>query len=203
MGFSVLKFGGSSVADATNMSRVLDIVGGTLADNRVILVSSAISGCTDGLLACAAGDTAGLAALKERHQTIVRRLFTGGERAEAAAEVTRLFFEMQAAPADEKVTFGELLSTRILARKLSCEGYKAVWLDSRELVVTLPGSTEVDPSLTYPKIQEAVAACPQARIFVAPGFIARTPRGRILLKDGYKHIGLIPPENIADKEDDA
>ena len=35
------------------------------------------------------------------------------------------------------------------------------------------------------------------------GFIARTPRGRILLKDGYKHIGLIPPENIADKEDDA
>ena len=35
------------------------------------------------------------------------------------------------------------------------------------------------------------------------GFIARTPRGRILLKDGYKHIGLIPPENIADKENDA
>ena len=27
------------------------------------------------------------------------------------------------------------------------------------------------------------------------GFIARTPRGRILLKNGYRHIGLIPPEN--------
>lgn len=35
------------------------------------------------------------------------------------------------------------------------------------------------------------------------GFIARTPRGRILLKDGYKHIGLIPPENIAEKDYDA
>lgn len=35
------------------------------------------------------------------------------------------------------------------------------------------------------------------------GFIARTPRGRILLKDGYKHIGLIPPENISEKEKDA
>ena len=28
------------------------------------------------------------------------------------------------------------------------------------------------------------------------GFIARTPRGRILLKDGYKHIGLTPPANL-------
>lgn len=27
------------------------------------------------------------------------------------------------------------------------------------------------------------------------GFIARTPRGRVLLKDGYKHIGLIPPDD--------
>ena len=50
MGFRVLKFGGSSVADATAMSRVLDIVGGALAGGRVVLVSSAISGCTDGLL---------------------------------------------------------------------------------------------------------------------------------------------------------
>mgnify|MGYP004678661807 CR=1 FL=1 len=27
------------------------------------------------------------------------------------------------------------------------------------------------------------------------GFIARTPRGRILLKNGYEHIGATPPEN--------
>ena len=35
------------------------------------------------------------------------------------------------------------------------------------------------------------------------GFIARTPRGRILLKDGYRHIGLVPPESASDKEEDA
>lgn len=35
------------------------------------------------------------------------------------------------------------------------------------------------------------------------GFIARTPRGRVLLKDGYKHIGLTPPEITAEKEDNA
>ena len=37
----VLKFGGSSVADATAMSRVLDIVSAAAARDRVVLVSSA------------------------------------------------------------------------------------------------------------------------------------------------------------------
>ena len=171
MEFRVLKFGGSSVADATNMSRVLDIVGSELEKGRVVLVSSAISGCTDGLLAAAAGDVSGLPALRERHLAIVRRLFTGDERAEAAEEVTRLFREMEAAPADEKVTYGELLSTRILARKIACDGVTVHWADSRELVV------KDDLPLTYRLIREAVSAT-DARIIVAPGFICRDSAGR-------------------------
>ena len=172
MGFRVLKFGGSSVADATAMSRVLDIVGGELAKGRVVLVSSAISGCTDGLLACAAGDASGLPALKERHLAIVRRLFTGGERADATAEITRLFDEMEAAPADEKVTFGELLSTRILARKLACDGVEAHWVDSRKLVV------KDDLPETYRRIRAAVAAT-DAAVVVAPGFICCDSAGKV------------------------
>ena len=171
MGFRVLKFGGSSVADATAMSRVLDIVGGELAKGRVVLVSSAISGCTDGLLAAAAGDASVLPALKERHLAIVRRLFTGEERSEAAAEVTRLFFEMEAAPADEKVTFGELLSTRILARKLACDGPSVLWADSRKLVV------KDDLPETYRRIREALTAT-EADIVVAPGFICCDAAGK-------------------------
>ena len=41
MMISVLKFGGSSVASATNLSRVLDIV--EKEQGRVVLISSAIS----------------------------------------------------------------------------------------------------------------------------------------------------------------
>ena len=171
MGFRVLKFGGSSVADATAMSRVLDIVGGELAKGRVVLVSSAISGCTDGLLAAEDGDASGLPALKERHLAIVRRLFTGEERSEAAAEVTRLFFEMEAAPADEKVTFGELLSTRILARKLACDGLSVLWADSRKLVV------KDDLPETYRRIRDALADT-EADIVVAPGFICSDSEGK-------------------------
>ena len=172
MGFRVLKFGGSSVADATAMSRVLDIVGDALDEGRVVLVSSAISGCTDGLLACADGDREREAALMDRHLAIVRRLFTGAEQAEAAAEVMRLFATMEAAPAEEKVTFGELLSTRILARKLECERIHAHWVDSRELVV------KDDLPETYRRIRAAVAAT-DAPVVVAPGFICCDSYGRI------------------------
>lgn len=172
MGFRVLKFGGSSVADATAMSRVLDIVDGALDGGRVVLVSSAISGCTDGLLACADGNTEGEAALMERHLAIVRRLFTGLEQAEASAEVMRLFAAMEAAPAEEKVTFGELLSTRILARKLECERIHAHWVDSRDLVV------KDDLPETYRRIRAAVAAT-DAAVVVAPGFICCDSSGRV------------------------
>jgi len=172
MGFSVLKFGGSSVADATATSRVLDIVGGELAKGRVVLVSSAISGCTDGLLACAAGDASGIPALRDRHLAIARRLFTGKERDDAIAEILRLFEEMAAAPDDEKVTFGELLSTRILARKLSCDGVTVHWADSRRLVV------KDDLPETYRRIREAVQAT-EADVIVAPGFICCDTSGKI------------------------
>ena len=172
MGFRVLKFGGSSVADATAMSRVLDIVGAETAKGRVVLVSSAISGCTDGLLACAAGDVSGLAVLQERHLAIVKRLFTGDERADATAEILQIFEDMTAAPADEKVTFGELLSTRILARKLSCDGFSVHWVDSRKLVV------KDDLPETYRRIQAAVAAT-DAAVVVAPGFICSDSAGKV------------------------
>lgn len=182
--YRVLKFGGSSVAAATPMSRVLDIVMSAAEGGKVILVSSAISGCTDALLSIAEGDddAAGqapaeatgpkAAALKQRHLEIVRRLFTGREREEAAAETEALFLEMAAAPADEKVSFGELLSTKILYRKLLCNGVKAAWLDSRRLVVkdNIPE--------TYRRIKEAVQRS-DAEVIVAPGFICSDSSGKV------------------------
>lgn len=176
--YSVLKFGGSSVATATNISRVLDIVGVEVQQGRqVILVSSAISGCTDALLEIAAAETAPerkielCQTLLERHLAIARRLFTGREQEAMAPLLQGLFEEMMAAPDAAKVTFGEIFSTRILAEKLRCEHYRTQWLDSRELVVSddLPES--------YRRIAAAVGD--DAQIFVAPGFIARDSAGTV------------------------
>ena len=164
------------MADATAMSRVLDIVGGEMAKGRVVLVSSAIRGCTDGLIAFSKQDASGIPALRERHRAIVRRLFTGAERADAAAETERLFAEMEAAPSEEKATFGELLSTRILARKLSCEGVKVHWADSRKLVV------KDDQPETYRRIRAEVTAT-DAAVIVAPGYVCCDSAGNVSTLD--------------------
>ena len=46
----VLKFGGTSVADATAISTVIDIVSAALRRDRTILVASAVSGSTSYLI---------------------------------------------------------------------------------------------------------------------------------------------------------
>ena len=46
----VLKFGGSSVANAGNINKVIAIVKRALSNDRTVVVSSAISGATDSLL---------------------------------------------------------------------------------------------------------------------------------------------------------
>ena len=178
----VLKFGGSSVADATRMSRVLDIVLAAADRDRVILVSSAISGCTDALIALGEEKRPDerkqqMNELHRRHEAIARRLFTGAERAEMLAELGTLFAELAEAAPEACVTFGELFSTRILARKLACEGVSVQWLDSRKLVRTIGGV--VVEGLTYNGIAAAVAAAPDVRVFVAPGFIASDGDGRV------------------------
>ena len=170
--YRVLKFGGSSVASATNISRVLDIVGKETVKGCVVLVSSAISGCTDALLQIADGHPEPLEELKKRHRDIVTRLFTGAERRSMQERIDSLFQEMLAAPDAEKVTYGEIFSTTILTAKLEADGYRTCWLDSRKLVI------QGNKGLTYRNIAEAVREN-RADIFVAPGFICGTPEGRI------------------------
>lgn len=175
----VLKFGGSSVANATNISRVLDIVTKAARKDRVALVCSAISGCTDSLLGLAKTEAGSaerqvmLQSLKARHDDIIRRLFTGKERDEVSAKIAGLFDKLAAAPEDEMVTFGELFSTTIIADKLRCEGIRTKWLDSRILVI------KDNETLTYNNISTAVALDPEVEVFVAPGFIASEYDGKV------------------------
>lgn len=175
----VLKFGGSSVANATNISRVLDIVEKAARKGRVVLVCSAISGCTDTLLSIASTARGSaerqvmLEALRAKHFDIVRRLFTGEERTAAEEALVVLFDKLAGAPEDEMVTFGELFSTTIIARKLACEGLRTKWLDSRILVI------KDNDALTYNNISAAVALEPGVQVFVAPGFIASEYDGKV------------------------
>lgn len=173
----VLKFGGSSVAGATNISRVLDIVEQVAKKDRVVLVCSAISGCTDSLIAAGrlTGDEreAAIKPLKAQHHDIITRLFTGVERNAVISEIDGLFEELLSVPGEECQTYGELLSTRIIARKLACEGVRTLWIDSRSVII------KDNEERSYAKISSAIDKHPEVSIFVAPGFIAG---------DGYGHV---------------
>ena len=175
----VLKFGGSSVANATNISRVIDIVSKAARRDRVALVCSAISGCTDSLLGLARTERGSaerqvmLDSLRTRHEDIIRRLFTGAEREEISARIQGLFDKLAVAPEDEMVTYGELFSTTIIAEKLRCEGFRTKWLDSRILVI------KGNDTLTFNNISTAVALEPEVEIFVAPGFICSEYEGKV------------------------
>lgn len=192
----VLKFGGSSVANAGAMLQVITIVRKALETDRTIVVSSAISGCTDELIAI--GRLAGvrdksyetrLQALQERHHAIVAELLPKSYQEKTLETVDKLFVQLasilrgvyllaELSPTSLSAveSFGELFSTRILTHKFQSLGVPCQWLDARELVVVRGGS--VDTSVTYKRIQESVQKHLHTQLFIVPGFIARDEEGR-------------------------
>lgn len=176
----VLKFGGSSLANATNISRVLDIVLKAAEKDSLVMVCSAISGCTDALIETgrliAAGEKEAAAELagrlQERHFAIIRRLFTGEEGRSVRMEVERLFHEIEKGP-EVIESYGELLSTTIIAAKLLNENVPSLWIDSRRIIV------KGDLSATYSNVASTLESNPGVKVFVAPGFIASGPGGKV------------------------
>jgi aspartokinase/homoserine dehydrogenase 1 len=189
----VLKFGGTSVADATAISGVTRIVKGSIEKDRTIVVLSAIGGCTDTLI-----ETGKLASeqernyinildnLEKRHLKIVSELIPGEYGISAKLEVLSLFDqlrdicrgvwyirELSDSTLDLIMSFGEILSTRIFSIKLISDGVANFWADSRELIRTrkVNSCNTVDSALTYSLIANLINT-KDDRLFIVPGFIA-------------------------------
>ena len=187
----VLKFGGTSVANAEAMLQTIKVVEKALEADRTIVVSSAISGCTDGLIEmgrlAAARDEVYLERLafwQEKHRKIIETLLPEGYRLKTQTAVDELFAQLSSilqgvfllgelSPTSLCAVecFGELFSTRILTDAFLSQGIACRWLDSRELIKVRDGV--VDSAETYRRIREAVEQHTRAELFIAPGFIAR------------------------------
>ena len=196
----VLKFGGSSVANAANMSKVVDIVTKAVDRDRTILVSSAISGCTDTLIKI--GNLASqrdesykelINDLQQKHHDIIHELLPR-EKQEESLEVCDSLFdslrsiaqgvyllgELSPASLDAIQSFGELWSTKILATKLASIGIETKWIDSRNIIRTVAKGEKnvVDIQKTYYRVNEMVENNSMTQLFVLPGFIASDKQGR-------------------------
>ena len=196
----VLKFGGSSVANAQNMSKVVDIVVNAVDRDRTILVSSAISGCTDtlikiGTLASQRDESYKVLIdeLQKQHHDIINELLPREKQQESLEVCDGLFDllrsitqgvyllgELSPASLDAIQSFGELWSTKILATKLASIGIATKWIDSRQIIRTVAKGDKnvVDIQKTYYRVNEMVESNPITQLFVLPGFIASDKQGR-------------------------
>src|SRR6202011_2502293 len=152
----VMKFGGTSVEDAKAIDRVASIAQGRLAQQPVVVVS-AMAKVTDTLLTMARAAGAGerKAALKlcrslqERHyntasELLGTALFTEfhsdlGSGFEALDELLRgisAVGEITPRTTDHVASFGEILSSKIVAATFAARGLNGVYVDSRDVLVT-------------------------------------------------------------------
>jgi aspartate kinase len=150
----VLKFGGTSVADAAALQRVAGVVQRAHRTTRPVVVVSALAGVTDALLAAADAAASGdvqpqLAALLERHAEIAGRLarpdssrgiqaVLGRAHAELADLLRRVAGEPERRPAlrDEIVSYGERLSAALLTAVLLAADVPARYVDARHCLIT-------------------------------------------------------------------
>jgi aspartokinase/homoserine dehydrogenase 1 len=193
----VLKFGGSSVANAENIGRVADIIA-SRGGERLAVVVSAMQGTTDTLIelgreAESNGKTnfKKLYEVHNSHLTAANALLPK-DRIRDVSEFFEISFnevqnlldgvslvrELSPRTLDKILSFGELLSSRLLAELLISKGIDAAWADSRSLIMTDAafGKAAVKFAETNSKITEHFAAS-TALVTVLPGFIASTAAG--------------------------
>jgi aspartate kinase len=153
----VMKFGGTSVADASRIRAAAEIVRGRLA-RRPVVVVSALAGVTDLLvhaIACAkAGERDALepilADLVRRHRWAVSGCIEHADRRhQLGLELDALFEDLRQLlrsvrilgentprSSDAVLAFGEILASRIVAAAFADRGLPARLIDAREVVIT-------------------------------------------------------------------
>jgi len=196
----VMKFGGTSVGDANAILRVCEIVRGRLPQRPVVVVSS-ISKVTDQLLkmgrAAGSGDrkTALTLAreLRERHyntagELLGTALFTQfhsdlGTEFEELEELLRgisAVGELTPRTTDHVASFGEVLSSKLVAAAMSAHGIEASLVDSRDCIVTDDAFTRAAPLFeeTNAKLAKLIQPLVEnGRVPVMGGFIGSTRTG--------------------------
>ena len=196
----VLKFGGTSVANAEAIQQVVEIVSRSVDRDRTILIVSAIQGCTDALIRI--GNLASqrdeaykevIDSLQKQHHQIIKEVLPVEKQEESRETCDSLFNslrsiaqgvfllgELSPTSLDAIQGFGEQWSSRIIATKLASIGIATKWVDSRKIIRTVSKGEKntVDVQKTYSRINEMIESNPITQLFVMPGFIASDKQGR-------------------------
>ena len=212
----VLKFGGSSVGTPDAITKVIAIVKQREQAMPAIIVVSAMRGVTDQLILLAQSASQGNEAyktiiqnLEQKHLDAVRALLPIQQQSGTLSMVKQLINEIESnceglfmlreltmRMQDRLISYGEILSSKIIAAAFEAEGVDQVWLDSRELIKTNSKyfNAVVDRSLTNQTIQAYFASSSNEHaLYIAPGFIASDAEGNTttLGRGGSDYTGAI------------
>ncbi|HUN01561.1 MAG TPA: bifunctional aspartate kinase/homoserine dehydrogenase I, partial [Niabella sp.] len=194
----VLKFGGSSVANAENIKKVNEIIKKSAQQDKTIIVVSALSGITDLLLQsgtkAADGDEVykeNIRTIEHRHFEAIKQLIPVAHQSQLLSLVKKsineiedicngifLLSEITPRTKDRLASYGEWLSSQIIAASLNYSDFEITWKDAKELIVTNSNFThaEVDFEKTNKKIRTYFKET-DAHTFIIPGFIAVNKKG--------------------------
>ena len=194
----VLKFGGTSVANAQNIKLVLDIVIKKAEQDKIIVVVSAFTKITD-LLVLASQKAASndeifkeiVAEIEKKHLDAIKELIPVNEQSSALSHIKRiinhletlldgcfLLGELSPRTSDTILSFGELLSSYIIAEAFKQKHKNCDYKDSRELIKTNNnfGKAAVNFQVTNQLISDYFVSN-DSQIVVMPGFIASSLDG--------------------------
>jgi bifunctional aspartokinase / homoserine dehydrogenase 1 len=195
----VLKFGGTSVANAKNINSVLSIVREKLKeDNKIIVILSAFGGITDALLEAATLASIGditykekLLSIEQRHLGTVKDLVPLDRQSSVLSMVKKrcneiedtcngvfLLKELSSRTKDSIISYGELLSSQIFVAKLNSVGIDNTWKDARELIITNSdfGNATVDFIATNRNINDFIDGV-NSSVIIIPGFTGKDKSG--------------------------
>jgi aspartate kinase len=191
----VMKFGGTSVADAERMRRCASIVRDLAGSHRIVAVVSALDGVTEELLDLAqAAGTANRAVidarmkdLRTKHEECGRALGDASIPGDLLDQLHHLTLGISAVgeatprSRDAVVSFGERLSAALFRKALEREGVASGVLSGRELgLVTDERFGDAEPlmELSLYQIAEALRKPLEAgEVPTVSGFIATTQHG--------------------------
>jgi bifunctional aspartokinase / homoserine dehydrogenase 1 len=198
----VMKFGGTSVGDASCIARVAKIVKGAAAEGPIVAVVSAMSGVTNRLI-----DAANLSALAEgkqvdvifaslrlQHETALAslihndakrkrvatclvKIFDEGER---LCRGTAMLRELTPRSLDAISSLGERLAAPMIAGALSELGTPSESVESTELIVTDSSHGGADPRMDRTRERSEARLRPlllEGVVPVVTGFIGATQEG--------------------------
>lgn len=193
----ILKFGGTSVANAENIKKVKSIVKNA-SEVKIGVVVSALGGVTDLLLeSLQLASSQGIAyknklsEIEERHFKVIKELFPINTQSgilskvkselndlETLLEGAFLIGETTSRLSDKVVSYGELLSSFVISEYFISEGLNTILKDGRELINTDEnfGNANIDFELTYSNCNAHFTQVKEM-ITVIPGFVSSSSTG--------------------------